>query len=111
MSALFSTGWKTKFRHELIRHVHEIRERVYCSCSIRGSTIDLELDLRCCLPWLALALVLYYLPFFGLANSGCLLEILVEGPGIINADLALSILALTLCLVQHHYRGISNAVG
>lgn len=61
--------------------------------------------------WLALALVLFYLPSFGLANNEHLLEVLVEGPSTVNANSALLINPYAdPVLVQHHHRGISNAV-
>ena len=112
-----TTHYYTRFlryeQQDQLQHerIHLIRLRAGCFCSTQGSTINLELEYHWCLPWLALALVLYRLPSLGLASSGCLVEILVEGPGIINTDIALLIRALTLFLVQHNYRGIPDAVG
>lgn len=56
-------------------------------------------------------MALCYLPTSGLASNEYPLEILGEGSGMIDAHIAPSIVALTLCLVQHHDRGISNAAG
>ena len=60
---------------------------------------------------MALALVLCHILSLGLANRGYILEILVEGSGIVNVDIASLFLALILCLVPHYYRCISNAIG
>lgn len=98
-------------QHELIHFVRRSRWPAIYSYGIRGATIDLQVKLSYRFKWLELALVLCFLPFFGLASNECCVEILGEGPSMINADIAPSILALTQFLVQHHYRGISNAVG
>ena len=95
MSAFDDTSRDTiRLHHEFIHHVRGIRQRALCICSAHGATIDLEPELCYCLPWLAPALLLCRLSSFGLANSGCLLEVLVEGPGRFHACIAPSTIAL-----------------
>lgn len=66
-------------QHELFRR-RRIGERAICC-------ITIHLKLRSCRSWLPLALVLCRLPFLGLPNSRCLMELLVEGPGIVNVNI------------------------
>ena len=66
------------------KHQHEfIRAGPLCRRAICCDTVHFELHHH--LSWLALPLELCSLPVPGLADCLCLLELLVEGPGIISA--------------------------
>ena len=100
-----------QIHHERIRLECETCLRTACSCSISASSISLELEHHECLPWLALALVLYRLRCFGLASSGSLVELLVEGTSMIATEIIRLIHALTIFLVQSDHRSIPDAAG
>lgn len=100
-----------QLHHERIRLQCETCLRTACSCSTSASTISLELEHHECLPWLALALVLYRLRCFGLASSGSLVELLVEGTGMTTIEIMRLIRALTILVVQPDHRSIPDAAG
>ena len=92
-------------------HHERIRLECACSCSTSASTIALELEHHECIQWLGLALVLYRLRCFGLASSGSLVELLVEGTSMMTTEIIRLIHALTIFLVQSDHRSIPNAPG
>ena len=100
-----------QLHHERIRCKCGACLRTACSCSTSASIIYIGLEHLQRLPWLALALVLYRLRCFGLASSGSLMELLVEGTSMIATEILRLIHALSTIVVQPDHCSIPDAAG
>lgn len=65
----------------------ELVQKLY-PCGINDTFIDVELQPACYFPWVAEAVLPCFLSSFGLANSSCNMEILVEGASNIKTAIA-----------------------